>query len=64
LIDTYNNYPQKDKFFKANFFDKLAGSSTLREQIIAEKSADEIRNKWKEDLLLFKEMREKYLLYP
>lgn len=64
LIDTYNNYPQKDQFFKANFFDKLAGSSALREQIIAGKSAEEIRKTWKVELKKFKTIRNKYLLYP
>ena len=64
LIDTYKNYPKKDEFFKEKFFDKLAGSSELREQIIAEKSADEIRETWQEGLEEFKLIREKYLLYP
>ena len=64
LIETYQSYPQKDKFFKADFFDKLAGSSKLRGQIIAGRSADEIRKTWSADLLQFKARREKYLLYP
>lgn len=64
LIETYRNYPNKDKFFKANFFDKLAGSSELREQIIAGKTADEIRKSWETDLLKFKMIRKKYLVYP
>ena len=64
LIDTYQNYPKKDKFFKAKFFDKLAGSSELREQIIAGKSVDEIRQTWDAGLVEFKKTRQKYLLYP
>ena len=64
LIDAYQNHPQKDKFFKANFFDKLAGSSELREQIIAGKSADEIRTTWDAGLVEFKKTRKKYLVYP
>jgi uncharacterized protein YbbC (DUF1343 family) len=64
LIETYKNYPKKDKFFKTNFFDKLAGSSVLREQVIAGKSATEIRKDWETGLLEFKMMRKKYLLYP
>jgi uncharacterized protein YbbC (DUF1343 family) len=64
LIATYQNYPTKEKFFKSNFFDKLAGSSELREMIIAEKSADEIQGTWQEDLDDFLVIREKYLLYP
>ena len=64
LIDTYKNYPQKGKFFKANFFDKLAGSSTLREQIIAGKTTKEIRKTWETGISSFKEARKQYLLYP
>ncbi|MBP9152844.1 MAG: DUF1343 domain-containing protein [Flavobacteriales bacterium] len=64
LIETYRNYPEKDKFFDKKFFDLLAGSSQLREQIIAEKSVEEIRASWEADLLQFKMKRKKYLLYP
>ena len=64
LIETYQNYPKKDKFFKTNFFDKLAGSSELRKAIIAGKSATEIRKEWEAGLLEFKVIRKKYLLYP
>ena len=64
LISTYNDYPKKDKFFKAEFFDKLAGSSDLREQVIAGKSAGEIRETWQDGLTEFESIREKYLLYP
>ncbi|MGB0368131.1 MAG: exo-beta-N-acetylmuramidase NamZ family protein [Flavobacteriales bacterium] len=64
LISTYQDYPKKDKFFKADFFDKLAGSSELRKQIIAGKSAEEIRDTWAEGLSQFEETRKKCLLYP
>ena len=63
LVSTYQDYPEKDKFFKADFFDKLAGSSELRKQIIAGKSEDEIRANWQKYLEGFKLIREKYLLY-
>lgn len=64
LIETYRNYPEKDKFFDKKFFDLLAGSSQLREQIIAGKSVEEIHTSWETELLQFKMMRKKYLLYP
>ncbi|MCF8277651.1 MAG: DUF1343 domain-containing protein [Flavobacteriales bacterium] len=64
LISTYQAYPEKDKFFDKKFFDLLAGSSQLREQIMAGKSAEEIRESWQADLATFKTMREKYLVYP
>lgn len=64
LIETYQNYPNKEKFFKAQFFDKLAGSSNLRKQIIAGKSAEEIRESWNEELSGFVAIRGNYLIYP
>lgn len=63
LIEAYQKFPNKEKFF-ISYFDKLAGSSQLREQIIAGMSESQIRETWKEDLRRFKEIREKYLLYP
>jgi uncharacterized protein YbbC (DUF1343 family) len=63
VIEAYKAFPQKDKFFTP-FFDKLAGTKTLREQIIAGKTADEIQQSWQDDLNAFKQIRKKYLLYP
>ncbi len=62
LIEMYQNYPEKDKFFNS-FFEKLAGTSELRNQIIEGKSEAEIRKTWQNDLTTFKEVRKKYLLY-
>lgn len=62
LLLAYQAYPVKSKFFN-NFFDKLAGNSQLREQIIAGKTMSEIRKSWETDLLHYMEMRQKYLLY-
>lgn len=70
LIEMYNAYPDKKKFFdytqsrQMGNFDKLAGTAQLREQIIAGKSEDEIRKSWEPGLSQYKEMRKKYLLYP
>lgn len=47
----------------ANFFDKLAGTSTLREQILAGKAEYEIRAGWEKGLKEFESVRKKYLLY-
>ena len=69
LIEMYKAYPDKTKFFDSKQssqignFDKLAGTSRLREQIIAGKSEKEIRDTWAPGLSEFKKMREKYLLY-
>jgi len=62
IIDMYNAYPEKENFFNG-YFDTLAGSTTLREQIISGMSAEEIRASWKDDLDRFRTIREKYLLY-
>ncbi len=65
VIDYYNKMPDKSKFFaRPEFFDKLAGTDELRNQILAGKTEDEIRNTWQKDLEEYKIMRNKYLLYP
>lgn len=64
LIEAYNNYPEKEAFFKAKFFDKLAGNSQLRQQIIANELPSQILASWQEELEEFKKVRLKYLLYP
>ncbi len=63
LIDFYKNSTQQDKFFN-NFFEKLAGTSELRKQIITGKSEAEIRASWEPALSNYKTIRKKYLLYP
>ena len=62
IIDAYNAYPEKDEFFNG-YFDTLAGSSTLREQIIQGMTAGQIRESWKTGLEEFRKIRGKYLLY-
>ncbi len=65
LLDAYTNYSDKGAFFLKNgFFDRLAGESTLRKQIIAGRGELEIRKSWQEGLERFKKIRQKYLLYP
>jgi len=62
LIKSYNQFKNKNKFFRSDF-DKLAGSSSLKKQIIEGVSESEIRDSWKDDLEVFKKIRKKYLLY-
>ncbi len=62
LIGMYQQ--ETDDFFKENFFDKLAGTSALREAIIEGKSEEEIRQSWQKKLNAYKVLRKKYLLYP
>ena len=65
ILDAYKNYRFKNKFFLKNrFIDKLAGSSRLRRQIQAGKSAKQIKQSWQKGLKRFKAIRQKYLIYP
>lgn len=63
IINAYKQLGSKPEFFNP-YFDKLAGTDQLRIQIMEGKTADEIREGWKEDIDKFKEIRRKYLLYP
>jgi len=63
LLGMYEKYPDKKKFFNS-FFDKLAGTAQLREQIIKGASEEEIRKSWQPALDKYKLIRQKYLLYP
>lgn len=62
LIRAYNNTEDKSKFF-TDFFSKLAGTKKLQQQIESGISEEEIRKSWEKDLIDFKEMRKKYLIY-
>lgn len=55
--------PDKTKFFNP-FFDKLAGTSVLREQLLSGKTAGEIRKSWQAGIRAFEQQRQPYLLYP
>ncbi len=62
LIEAYHLYPQKDNFFRG--FSYAAGTNTLEAQIKAGFSEQQIRKSWQPELLAFKKIRKKYLLYP
>ena len=65
LITSYRSFSEKDKFFLPNnFFNKLAGNDELMQQLKAGLSVGEIQLSWQDDLMAFKEIRKKYLLYP
>lgn len=71
LLEAYKFFPDKEGFFikpKSGkptdyFFNKLAGSNSLMEQIKAGKTEIEIRESWQPALKKFKVIRKKYLLY-
>lgn len=62
LIMTYKMLGNKPDFFN-DFFDKLAGNSTLRNQILQDIPETEIKQSWQLGLERFKEIRRKYLIY-
>ncbi len=70
LLTFYKAYPNKKAFFdNKNYpqmgnFDKLAGTASLKQQIIQGKSARAIRKSWEPALSRFKLIRKKYLIYP
>ncbi|MBL4905802.1 MAG: DUF1343 domain-containing protein [Flavobacteriaceae bacterium] len=62
LIDAYNSSAEKDKFFNGSF-NRLAGTPKLKEQIEQGLTFKEIKATWQKDLMDFKEIRERYLIY-
>lgn len=62
VIWAYRNYEKKDDFFR-KFFDTLCGGETIRKQIEAGMSAEQIRESWKPGIEEFMKTRAKYLLY-
>jgi uncharacterized protein YbbC (DUF1343 family) len=63
LFTLYTAYPDKDKFF-IPYFDILAGTPVLKQQIKDGLTEEQIRASWEPKLGQYKEMRKKYLLYP
>jgi uncharacterized protein YbbC (DUF1343 family) len=63
LIDFYHKSKDKDNFFN-NYFNTLAGNSSLKQQIKDGKTEEEIRESWAEGLQKYRELRQKYLIYP
>ncbi len=62
LIDAYENLGIGDIFF-TSFFEKLVGVDYIRQDIIAGKTANEIKKRWSCDIIIFKQQRKPYLLY-
>lgn len=63
LLDFYRKYSDKEKFFIGSF-DRLAGTPVLKEQIKEGLTEEQIKATWQKDLVAYREMRKKYLLYP
>lgn len=62
IIQAWEELKRPDDFFLP-YFDTLAGTDQVRLQIMAGKTAGEIRAGWQDGLGKFKIIREKYLLY-
>lgn len=62
LMGAYKDMPDKASFFNP-FFEKLAGTSEFRQQIISGMNEMDIRKIWEPDLVAYKSIRKKYLLY-
>ncbi len=63
LIDAYNSFPDKESFFLKSF-ERISGDSNLRIQLEEGALESQIRNSWKANLDVFKEIRKNYLIYP
>lgn len=63
IINLYNEVNIGKEFF-TSFFDKLAGTNKLRQQIIEGKTSYQIRKSWENDINNFLKIRSKYLIYP
>ena len=61
IISAYNECPDKSKFFNS-FFNKLAGTDKLKEQIISGFTEQQIKYSWKNNLSIFNILRKKYLI--
>ncbi len=63
VIDAYNQIGKDNPEFFKPYFNTLAGTATLMDQIKAGLSEDEIKASWEKDLVSFKALRAQYLLY-
>ena len=65
VIDAYRNLTRGGHrfFLQGNFFDKLMGTTRVREMMAEGKTADQIQATWQADVERFKQQRRPYLLY-
>lgn len=63
IKNAYTLAPDKSQFFN-DFFEKLAGTAKLRNQIVQNSKEQTIRDSWEAGITKFKKIRKKYLLYP
>ncbi len=63
LADVYQSM-HRDKDFFIPYIDRLAGTASLREQVMTGMTPEQIRKTWQPALEIFRASRQKYLLYP
>ena len=63
ILYMYQHSSKETFFLKNGFFDRLAGTSSLRQQIQNGLSSSEIEQSWQPALEEFKAVRQKYLIY-
>ncbi len=63
LLDFYRTSTDKAHFF-SKYFEQLAGTDSLRAQVVAGRPEASIRASWEPRLGQYKARRKKYLLYP
>ena len=61
--EIYRMYPRNFQW-KAGHFDRLCGTSAVRNAITGRSSLNKLRNKWQVKLESFRTIRNKYLIYP
>jgi len=59
----YQMYPDKFRW-KTSHFDRLCGTSAIREAITNRSSLEKLRESWQVELKSFVQIRNKYLMYP
>lgn len=65
FIQFFNQFENPDLFWSSKrWIDLLSGDPNFYSQINEKRSESEIRQSWQSDLLKYKTMRKKYLLYP
>lgn len=63
VIDAYRRTGCRGEAFFTPFFEKLVGVDYIRKMIIEGRSEEEIRARWANDVIRFREQRKPYLLY-
>lgn len=63
VMEAYKLFPDKDKFF-TRYFNTLAGTDKLQQEIKDGWNEKRIRKSWEPGLRKFEKIRKKYLLYP